>query len=79
MLLGHAGQRLFLGDDFAGGLADGHTVAVRGAHHDALDNGLPADQRFLAAFEDGHQLNMREQTKKSAQGHNTSQSGTLSL
>ena len=58
-------------------LADRHTIAVRGAHHDALDHGLPADQRFLAAFEDGHHLNVREKTKKGAQGHNSSQSELL--
>src|ERR1035441_691044 len=73
--LGHARQRLLLGYDFAARLAHGHTVAVRGAHHDALDNGLPADQRFLAAFENGHQLDVREKTKVGAQRHNSSQSG----
>src|ERR1022692_1759740 len=75
VLLGHARQRLLLGDDLARRLADRDTIAVRGAHHDALDYGLAADQRFLAAFEDGHHLDMREKTKEGTQGHNSSQSG----
>jgi hypothetical protein len=58
--LGDARQGHFLGDDFAVRLAHRHAVAVRGAHHDALHHGLPADEGFLAAFEDGHQLNLRE-------------------
>jgi hypothetical protein len=45
---------------------------VRGAHHDALDDRLPADEGFLTAFEDGQHLNMREKTNEGAQGHNSS-------
>ena len=50
------------------GLAYGDAIAVRRAHHDAFHHGLAADQgRFLAAFEDGQQLDMREKTQETAQ------------
>ena len=61
------------------GLAHRHTIAVRGAHHDAFHDGLPADQGFLAAFEDGQHLNMGKKTKKSAKGHDSSLGWTFLL
>ena len=53
-------DRHFLGDDFAGGLADRDAIAVRGAHHDAFHDRLAADERLLAAFQNGEHLYVRE-------------------
>ena len=55
-----------VGDDFAVGLAHRHAVAVGRPHHDALHHRLPADEGFLAAFQDGHHLSVQEKPEKSA-------------
>ena len=45
------------------GFAHRDAIAVRRAHHDAFHHGLAADQRFLAAFEDGQHLNVCAQAR----------------
>ena len=60
------GERHLFGDDFAVGLAHRHAIAVGRAHHDAFHDGLAADEGFLAAFQDRHQLGMGKKTKKRA-------------
>jgi len=60
------GNGLLFGDQLAIRLTYGDTIAVRRAHHDALEDGLPAYQRsLLTAFEDGHQLRMRKEAHES--------------
>ena len=63
VLLGDLRQRLLVGNHLAAGFADGDAIAVRGAHHDAFEDGLAADQRFFDAGERGQQLKVREQTE----------------
>ena len=40
---------------------------MRGAHHNALEHGLAADQGFLAALESRQQLNRYEKTPPCSQ------------
>ena len=49
-------ERLGIGRNRTVGPADGDSPGVRRAHHDAFEHGLTADQRLLAAFESGQQL-----------------------
>ena len=67
--LRHAVDGHFLGDDPAIRLAHRDAITVRGAHHHAFHDGLPADEGFLAALQCGQHLRMHEDAEKSAEGH----------
>jgi hypothetical protein len=41
---------------------------VRSAHHHPFHHGLAADEGFLAAFQYGQHLNVREQAEKCSEG-----------
>ena len=68
VFLGHARERQLFGDDAAGGFANRDAVAVRRAHHDAFHDGLAADKRFLAAFENGQKLGVHRKAQKTSNG-----------
>ncbi len=68
IFLGHARQRALFRDDLAIRLAHRDAIAVRRAHHDAFHDGLAADQRLFAAFENGQHLNMGAQAQKASDG-----------
>ena len=48
-------------------IAHGNTEGVRGAHHDALEHRLPADERFFAALQGGEQLDRGHKSKPISQ------------
>src|ERR1039457_1359306 len=55
VLVGHPGERHFLGHNVTVGFTNRHAVAVRSPHHDTFHDGLSADEGgFLAAFQDRH-------------------------
>ena len=63
VFLGGALQRFAHGDNFAGGLATSDGPGVRGAHHNSLQHGLPADQGFFPAFQSGQKLDGDEESQ----------------
>ena len=69
ILFRHAVKRLLFGHQLAIGLANSHAIAVRGAHHDAFEHCLAADEDLLAAFEDRQHLDVRRQAQKSRKKH----------
>ena len=64
VLFGGSGDGHFFRDDFAGGFADGNAVGVRSTHHDALHNGLAADEGFLARLQDGEHLDVGKEAEE---------------
>jgi len=50
-------------DHLAGGLADRDAITVRRPHHDALDDGLAADESLVGAGERGQRPDLGEQAQ----------------
>jgi hypothetical protein len=62
MLFREALERLALGRKFAVRLAAGNGPGVRGAHHDAFEHSLAADEGFFAAFKRWQELDGDQKT-----------------
>src|SRR5687768_4901327 len=68
VLLGNARERALFDGHFAIRLADRNAVAMRRPHHDALHDGLAADECLLAAFEHRQHLDVRGKAQKTSNG-----------
>src|SRR5215469_12089962 len=62
MLFRQALQRLAVDGNLATRSAHGNAPCMRGAHHDAFENGLAADKSFLTALQSRQELNGHEKT-----------------